>query len=244
MKQYILNILFGFIFLLCIFLYFPEFYKLDIHINVSPLHYFLCAIFFLINHLLRWLRLYLISGPAALTARSLFSLHFTSSSFGIVLPFRLGDLYRLGALSSKLQSVSQAIFCLGSEKIIDLGLILCSSFILFYFFNDGGLQEFITEPVKLFFISMIFFVPTIILLSFKQLLLLIDIISTKKINSKTVSSSLNIFRNFLKDIYPTYNNLKSFRGLIILLTIFIWFFEGLALLIIVPGLTIFSVTLL
>jgi hypothetical protein len=79
----------------------------------------LATIVYLLGHVFRSMRLALLIGGWNVGLRLITSFHFMTAGVGIAMPLKLGDLYRIAALSRLLSSLTRSVEIVWWERILD-----------------------------------------------------------------------------------------------------------------------------
>lgn len=189
---------------------------------------FSCGMFF-ISFLLKFQRLTLITSlinknyTSDNNVRCLFKIHTVSTIFSLVLPFKLGDIFRIYFLKNLLSEYASALSVVLFERIIDLVvifllLIIIGSHFDYLYLFDG--LEFKTRLLILFLFIVMLYV------FFSTSFFWYKIFVTKNLFDRFLIKSL--FENMYY-IYSVFQYCIMKKGfLLLMLTIVIWVFEILA----------------
>lgn len=218
-----LTIFIGFGFLFYVYNFFDfedtDFNKILNLVDIKLL--FLGSIIYLLSHLIRSFRLILMSGDYNYSYRKLIIEQFKANGFNLLLPFKLGESYRLIAFKQFFGSYSNSFSLLLTERFFDFFAII-AFFCLGLLISSADIKVF----EDLFYISLaLFLIITLIFFALKDILLILQknvmLKKPSKINQFLIEISSTII-NSLDQISKTAKNKILALSVI---TLFIWGLE-------------------
>lgn len=84
----------------------------------------LAALVYLLSHLFRALRLAMLVGSHQVSLRRLTQVHFFTAGVSLLLPFKLGEVYRVVELRTVIGSTPRALLTVWIERAFDAGILL------------------------------------------------------------------------------------------------------------------------
>jgi hypothetical protein len=179
---------------------------------------------YIVSHLFRVARLFVLLGQAATSLRSLVRLHLISNSINIILPLRLGEFYRIVLLTQKYKEPVQSTLLIIVERVLDLTVMLILGIILSTTF--GVFSPPLSNLLLLLFALLLFLLTVASLAVFIVNQLYFNLLKEEKLISKY--SKLLFFKKFRS----FFNGDRQFKReqLIVsaLLTVWVWLFEILS----------------
>ena len=176
---------------------------------------------YLVSHALRVLRLVILSAEPSISIKNLWTAQLKANGVNLIVPFKMGEAYRLIAFKKFFGSYSKSFSILLCERFLDIALITLLLILSFYISNLE--VELLTN---LIFLSVfVLFLILFFYYSFDEFLVLINRIFVGKkstlINLRIIKASSSLL-NILKD---TKSILSSKILSCLSITLLIWTFE-------------------
>ncbi len=171
----------------------------------------------------RGLRIFYLSNSYDTSLRKLLYLQFLSTTFQLILPFRLGDGMRIYLLRNYLKGFAESAFIFVIEKLLDSLTLL--SILLVVLWSNKRLTTFLSDS-RLFILASIIFTFLYILPD------LIDVLYRNSLVSKSNSKIRILFLRISKEILiarqQTINRLKGRVINVLCISYVIWAFDCLS----------------
>tara|TARA_B110000008_G_scaffold232949_1_gene236655 strand:+ start:1232 stop:2197 length:966 start_codon:yes stop_codon:yes gene_type:complete len=189
-----------------------------------PLEHILIGfLIYMLSHIFRVLRLVVLNSNPALNIKSLWSAQIKANGVNLIIPFRMGEAYRLIAFKRFFGSYSNSFSILLCERFLDI-ILITFFLILSIYFSDLNLEFLINLMyLSIFILSIIFF----IYFSLDEFLIIIHNIFVGK---DTTSINLNIVKisgKLLKILQNTKTIFSSKLTTCLSITLIIWALEVL-----------------
>ena len=178
----------------------------------------ICLSMYLMSHAVRVIRLAVIINQDDVSLRKLFKAQYLTNGINLVIPFKLGEVYRVVEYNKIIKDPMKSTLVILSERVIDF--IVIFSFLIF------TLHEFKKLPTEMNFL-MVSGVCFIIVTLFVYFILPENLTSVMIFIVKKYNSSFSVkILKLMENIYSMINNIKKlFRRkmtTIILLSLLIW----------------------
>lgn len=195
--------------------------------NLNFLQIFVPIIFYFFGHFLRAFRLYFLSNNTTTSFNNLFKKQIQSNTINLIVPFKLGESYRVIAFSKLLGNSYRSFSTLVIERTLDV-------FVLFIYLSIG---IYISDKIKISDISFIYFPVFFVILSILTIVVISKdtlLIIQKRILQRYKGQKS---KRLLKLIAKLSKNYISLEGLVynkilqlMTLSFIIWGFELIVLL--------------
>ncbi|MFQ3577259.1 MAG: lysylphosphatidylglycerol synthase domain-containing protein, partial [Cytophagales bacterium] len=129
--------------------------------SLNPIYLILSLLFYLVSHFLRGLRIAILMGRQDYSLLTLTKMQFYTNAINLVIPFKLGEIYRIIEFNKLFKEKEKLILSILTEKAVDLVLLLFWAVLAIYFMNDQVLPIFdisILMILAVLFITFVFFV--------------------------------------------------------------------------------------
>ena len=151
---------------------------------------------YLLSHTVRALRLVLLSPVMKINIRSLWKEQFKANGVNLLLPFKLGEAYRLIYFNKFFGSYSNSFAVLVVERFLDLLTIFLLLSLALYFSNTNIQMINYIFYISIFLLSIII----IILFVFDEILIILHKIFLNKPSTKIVLTAIEFSGNLIKAI--------------------------------------------
>ena len=184
------------------------------------------TIFYFLSHFMRSIRLLILSSDPNISFRELMSAQYEANGVNLLLPFRLGEIYRIMRFINFFKTGYRSFLFLLIERIFDFSLILGLILFLQYFFYSIDLSSLLGATIV--WGSVFFFIVLLIaLFVLDDFLEIIQRYILQRYTSNVANKILKVvfyIRSALNDIFLT---LKKKWFSCLTLTIIIWALEVL-----------------
>jgi len=182
---------------------------------------FLGIFLYFLSHMFRVFRLLVLSADSGIKIRSLAVEQIKANGVNLMVPFRLGESYRLIVFKKFFHSYSNSFAILLSERFLDI-ILITSILFLASFFSDIEME--FLQSLMYISISLLLII-VLMYFSLDQLLLIVHkIFLGKKTNSMNLSV-IKFTSSLIKVLKNTKNILTSKLASCLLITIIIWVLE-------------------
>ena len=186
-------------------------------------HILIGFLIYMLSHVFRVLRLVVLNANPTLNIKSLWSAQIKANGVNLIIPFRMGEAYRLIAFKRFFGSYSNSFSILLCERFLDI-ILITFFLILSIYFSDLKLEFLINLMyLSIFILSIIFFVY----FSLDEFLIIIHNIFVGK---DTNNINLNIVKTsgkLLKILQKTKTIFSSKLATCLSITLIIWALEVL-----------------
>jgi uncharacterized membrane protein YbhN (UPF0104 family) len=219
----VLTIFIGFGFLFYVYNFFDfedtNFNKILNLVNIKLL--FLGSIIYLLSHLIRSFRLILMSEDYNYSYRKLIIEQFKANGFNLLLPFKLGESYRLIAFRQFFGSYSNSFSLLLTERFFDFFAII-AFFCIGLLISSADIKVF----EDLFYISLaLFLIITLIFFVLKDILVILQKNVMLKKPSNTNESLIKISSRIINSLDQISKTAKNKILALSVITLIIWGLE-------------------
>ena len=179
------------------------------------------SVIYLFSHLIRSFRLILMSGENNYSYRKLISEQFKANGFNLLLPFKLGESYRLIAFKQFFGSYTNSFSLLLTERFFDFFAII-TFFCIGLLISSADIKVF----ENLFYISIaLFLVITLIFFVLKDILLILQKNIILKKPSKLNQSLIKISTSIINSLDHISSTAKNKILALSVITLIIWGLE-------------------
>lgn len=179
------------------------------------------SVIYLFSHLIRSFRLILMSGEHNYSYRKLFSEQFKANGFNLLLPFKLGESYRLIAFKQFFGSYTNSFSLLLTERFFDFFAII-AFFCIGLLISSADIKVF----ENLFYISIaLFLVIALIFFVLKDILLILQKNIILKKPSKLNQSLIKISTSIINSLDHISSTAKNKILALSVITLIIWGLE-------------------
>ena len=105
------------------------------------------TLFYFLSHLMRAIRLLILSSDPTISFRELISAQYVANGVNLLIPFRLGEVYRVIRFIEFFKTGYRSFLFLLIERIFDFSLILGLILCLQYFFNTIDLSSLLGSAI-------------------------------------------------------------------------------------------------
>jgi hypothetical protein len=217
-------------------------YSILENIIFFPKYFAVSFIVYLTSHLVRAIRLAILASSEITYFGKLLVSHLTGNSLNIIIPFRIGEIFRYFLISKTLQMVDRKklILVFFLEKLIDLLFISIIASLAILLCSESSATLFI------FFRNLLLIIASLILVLFPLLVVLIKFlnvyIAVNSENNKVLRLNLGL-RNFIFVIDSFFKILTENFSKIIILTSAAWMLEILAIYLLIYNLPVSQIIL-
>ncbi len=200
-------------------------------IGISPLALIAAAIAYLTAHFIRIVRLALLIGDARLSLRQLVAVHFFTSAVNLGLPFKLGELYRIGELSTVAFGAFNALVVWWVERCFDVSLVLILLILAIGFGPATGGTYWAVLATSVLFVTLTLIVVTLVPDNLRRLgnHIIRRYEADWTIEAlRRIAQARGLFRRMSRKLEGRYASLA-------VCTLIIWMLEGLSLALILIG---------
>jgi hypothetical protein len=217
-------------------------YSILENIIFFPRFFALSFIVYLTSHLIRAIRLAILASSEITYFGKLLVSHLTGNSLNIIIPFRIGEIFRYFLISKTLQMVERKklILVFFLEKLIDLFFISTIASLAILLCSESSATLFI------FFRNLLLIIVCLILVFLPMVVVLIKFlnvyIAVNSQSNKVLRLNLGL-RNFIFVIDSFFKILFENFSKIIILTSAVWLLEILAIYLLIYNLPVLQVIL-
>lgn len=198
--------------------------------SLNPVYLVLSLLCYLASHFLRGMRIAILMGRQDYSLLTLTKMQFYTNSINLIIPFKLGEIYRVLEFNKLFKEKEKLIISIITEKAVDLVLLLFWAVLAIYFLNNQSLPIFdlsILMVLAVIFITFVFFVVPE---NFKYL----NLFLAKRYTNKKANKILALSTTITKTTESIKKIIKTNFYTLFLLTIGIWSFEVLGFLYLFP----------
>ncbi|MDB5685594.1 MAG: hypothetical protein JWR77_183 [Rhizorhabdus sp.] len=200
-------------------------------IAISPATLIAAALAYLAGHVIRIVRLALLIGDSRLSLRQLIAVHFFTSAVNLGLPFKLGELYRIGELSTVAFGAFNALVAVWVERCFDISLVLLLLLLAIGFGPASSGAYLAVLLISLLFVTVTLVVVTLVPDNLRRLgnHIIRRYEADWTIEAlRRIAQARGLFRQLSRMLQGRYASLA-------VCTLMIWMFEGLSLALILIG---------
>lgn len=189
--------------------------------ELSLFSIFLAVFIYFLSHLFRVMRLLLLSPNPSISIRELFIEQIKANGVNLMIPFRMGESYRVVIFKKFFNSYTNSFVILICERLLDIILIASTLFIATLFSN---IQIDILNPL-ITITSVLLLIILLLYFSLDEFLAVIHKIFLSKQTTRTTLAIVVNTSRFIKIIDKTKEIFSSKLPSCILITIVIWLLE-------------------
>jgi len=179
---------------------------------------------YLISHIFRSIRLMIMFSEKNLSLKKIINIQFTSNGINLLLPFKIGEIYRISLFARECSDSSKALYVIICERLIDLFLLIFLLFTILLVLNYSSVGY--PELTNIFKLSLILILISLLLI----FVLPENIKELRLIFAKHFSGNITLYileglKNIDKSLGDLLKILRDGRTTLFTLTSIIWLCE-------------------
>lgn len=193
----------------------------EIFDRIDGIKVVVCLLMYLLSHFIRVLRIAVMIGRQNFSLVSLLKIQYYTNAVNLLVPFKLGEFYRILEFNKVIQDKEKTFFTIIAERGIDFILIFLGLFICVYFTEQTFIEIKTTIFIGTVFIGSILFTFFVL----PQNLRFLNIFLAKRHTSKRIVKVLYLSSKIHDSIEGIRNIVTKEKATLLILSLCIWMLE-------------------